>query len=249
MLAFAVLLLVLSSTARGGGRPPEIHFGGRFGPESASKAKVHVLAFGDSITEGMGEGTFHPYAASLQQQLDKNGLSVKVWERGLSGETVVHETREYMIGFQGMIVRLPAVLRAAEKHGVRMQWVVLLGGINDIAMGTKAADVYAAHRQLYEQCRQHGAKVLVMTVMETVQSRASYNDERSKLNALIRGAPQEYPHVRVFDLEKAMPYPAESDVEGNSLWDDGLHLTAKGYDRMGRVIYEALKPLLEGATA
>jgi len=37
------------------------------------------------------------------------------------------------------------------------------------------------------------------------------------------------------------------DEERNEIWDDGLHLTPKGYERMGELVADRLIELIRGA--
>lgn len=54
------------------------------------------------------------------------------------------------------------------------------------------------------------------------------------------------PTLLFLDLERRLPYHALTQGEKDELWDDGLHLTAKGYDVMGSLIFEALQPHIRG---
>jgi hypothetical protein len=49
----------------------------------------------------------------------------------------------------------------------------------------------------------------------------------------------------VLDFHAAMPFHALSKQEQREFWDDAIHLTAEGYDRMGEKIAEALIPIME----
>ncbi|KAG2444098.1 hypothetical protein HYH02_009040 [Chlamydomonas schloesseri] len=197
---------------------------------------MHILAFGDSLTEGYyNHGTqFHPYAIKLHQLLKSNGLSVKVDERGHSGELVT----------ASMVRRLPALLRESEARGVKYSWVIILGGINDLGWRKEPAEVWAGLRQMYEAVGRHGAQVLALTCMETAFELG--DEKRVELNNLIRKAPEEFKHVKLLDLEKALPIPRDSqaDPAAAAEWDDGLHLTPAGYDHMAAIIYAALEPQL-----
>eukprot|EP00198_Chlamydomonas_reinhardtii_P004034 XP_001693370.1 predicted protein [Chlamydomonas reinhardtii] len=178
---------------------------------------MHILAFGDSLTEGYyNHGTqFHPYAIKLQQLLLQNGYSVKLEQRGESGELVT----------RSMVNRLPALLRESEARGVKYGWVIILGGINDLGWHKEPAEVWAGLRQMYEAVGRHGAQALALTCMETAYQLG--DEKRVELNNLIRTAPAEFPHVKLLDLVVAE-------------WDDGLHLSPAGYDHMGALIYGAL---------
>ncbi|KAG2436802.1 hypothetical protein HXX76_006325 [Chlamydomonas incerta] len=212
---------------------------------------MHILAFGDSLTEGYyNHGTqFHPYALKLQELLTKNGFSVKVEERGESGELVTQADTDtpgrdaHGPHRPGMVHRLPALLRESEARGLKYSWVVILGGINDLGWDKEPAQVWAGLRQLYEAVGRHGAQVLALTCMETAYKQG--DEKRVELNNLIRTAPSEFAHVKLLDLEKALPFPRDkSDAAAAAEWDDGLHLSPAGYDHMAAAVYEALSAQL-----
>ena len=48
----------------------------------------------------------------------------------------------------------------------------------------------------------------------------------------------------VCDLHSAIPYHSMSKEEREEIWDDGLHLTEKGYERMGEVVGARLAEIL-----
>lgn len=52
-------------------------------------------------------------------------------------------------------------------------------------------------------------------------------------------------HSHSFDLRSKIPYHSLTDAEKVRYWDDGLHLTADGYDWMGDHIADALIPILK----
>ncbi|KAG2497736.1 hypothetical protein HYH03_004470 [Edaphochlamys debaryana] len=199
-------------------------------------AVQRILAFGDSLTEGYYNGGmgFHPYSQKLTELFGQAGVDVKVHQHGVSGECVVG----------GMGDRLPLVLQQTELEGKRYEWAVVLGGINDLGYGATARRTYGGLKELYGMCHAHGARVLALTCLQTAWTKPGEVDERSKLNDLIRDAPKEMPYVKVADLEAALPYPSDSDKEGQACWDDGLHLTPKGYDVIAQVVFDALKDSL-----
>jgi hypothetical protein len=53
-------------------------------------------------------------------------------------------------------------------------------------------------------------------------------------------------HSHVFDLHGKIPYHSASESFRGEMFDDGLHLTAKGYDLMGTVVGEHLVNLIKG---
>ncbi|GLI69563.1 hypothetical protein VaNZ11_014199 [Volvox africanus] len=202
-----------------------------------SDVKYNILAFGDSLTEGYYHAgySYHPYNIKLNELLTSNGYSAKVHERGESGELVVG----------GMDVRLPILLDHFKRQGVQLSWVIILGGINDLGHRTPADAVYEGLRSLYAACHQHGARVLALTCLQMANSLGDHPDGRTQLNDLIRETPASLDYVTVLDLDKELPFPRSQTDETAALWDDILHLTPAGYDTMGRIIYGALRDLLD----
>jgi lysophospholipase L1-like esterase len=44
----------------------------------------------------------------------------------------------------------------------------------------------------------------------------------------------------VLDLHAKIPYHSMEETEREEIWDDGLHFTPKGYERMGGFVAERL---------
>jgi lysophospholipase L1-like esterase len=49
----------------------------------------------------------------------------------------------------------------------------------------------------------------------------------------------------LFDLKEKIPYHSMGKEEREEIWDDGLHFTAKGYERMGRMVGEKVLEILK----
>eukprot|EP00798_Chlamydomonas_sp_ICE-L_P021464 gene21464-28437_t len=62
-----------------------------------------------------------------------------------------------------MVARLPPLLEEAAASGQPYQWVLILGGINDVGCGRTGADVFGGLQQLYQLCKDHGASVHVQS--------------------------------------------------------------------------------------
>lgn len=50
----------------------------------------------------------------------------------------------------------------------------------------------------------------------------------------------------MFDLHKAMPYHSLDAKERREIWDDGLHFTPKGYERIGQLVAARLGEIIGG---
>jgi lysophospholipase L1-like esterase len=46
------------------------------------------------------------------------------------------------------------------------------------------------------------------------------------------------------DIENSIPYFTEHGKKNKLLWDDTLHMTAQGYDRLGSLIYTHIEEYL-----
>lgn len=83
--AIALVVLLLCSCGPPASAPPST---GQATPMPTPSDQRRVLvAFGDSLTEGMGVDPQHAYPAQLERKLKAEGLAWKVENSGLSGET------------------------------------------------------------------------------------------------------------------------------------------------------------------
>jgi hypothetical protein len=53
-----------------------------------------------------------------------------------------------------------------EQPGKWYDWVIILGGTNDVFQGYSAWDIFDSLKKLYALCTKHGARVLGMTIPE-----------------------------------------------------------------------------------
>jgi len=95
---------------------------------------------------------------------------------------------------------------------------------------------------MYELAVSKGIKTYAVTLPELEMERnfARLSDVRLELNGLIK----EYcsaTNITVIDLAKELPRLTLTKEQEKELWGDGLHLTAKGYDRFGEIVFAAIK--------
>jgi len=206
---------------------------------TAPKQPLDILCFGDSLTEGYSQYglLFTPYSATLSQKLQESlgsKYEIEVHTDGESGEQVT-------AGFLG---------RMQQHYGQEVtgdeaepyDWVVFLGGTNDLGYGKAAAQIHAAITQITDVALARGAKVLLLTVPECAAKIKSLDERRGELNQLIREDARD--GVYVLDLFEKMPYHSLSAAEREEVWDDGLHFTPKGYERIGNAVAERLIEIL-----
>ncbi|QUC18764.1 uncharacterized protein UV8b_03005 [Ustilaginoidea virens] len=201
-------------------------------PPSTSTAmatrSLDILCFGDSLTSGFyayGLGS-HPYSIRLQARLQAAlpETTVRVHTNGRPGDYAA---------FDGFRTRLEA--ECSKQH---FDWVIILGGTNDLALHVEPPQMYAAFRRSWAIPLSQGSRVLALTVPETECRAARLVSERAHLNRLILAHRE--PNFHSFDLHSSLPFHSLSDDEKSRYWDDGVHLTDKGYDWMGGLVADAL---------
>jgi hypothetical protein len=76
----------------------------------------------------------------------------------------------------------------ASKRGERgdFDWVIFLGGTNDLGWGKSPVEIYAAIKSITSLPLENGARVLLMTVPECAVRSKSLDSKRDELNGMIR---------------------------------------------------------------
>ena len=205
----------------------------------AMASSLRILAFGASLTEGYYANgfCFHPYTIRLGQLLRTIQSNVDINNAGVSGEAVLSPT---------MLPRLKQLLSSAPSNQ-SYDWVLILAGTNDAMRDQeKASRIFDGLQLLINECHQRHARVLCMTLPETMCPKELPMDtQRQEYNRLIREQlgtqTEETKKTVVLDVERFLPYHSLSSKERKEIFDDGLHLTPKGYDRLGELIYETLR--------
>ena len=88
--------------------------------------------------------------------------------------------------------------------------------------------------------------ILALNIIECATPSLTFREKRKNLNSLIAAHAQEEERLHVCDLCSAIPYFDIDKVERGEIWDDGLHLTEKGYEKMGQVVAGRLAEILNG---
>ena len=193
-----------------------------------------VVALGDSLTAGYRSRDPYaidprvPYPAQLEAMIRVKyakagrGALAFVINSGINGDST-----------DGMLKRIEQDL-AAERPDVLVIW----GGVNDLGAGRKPEYVIQNLLKLYEAARTTGAEPLACTLtpMRRTSSAMRELNELIRVNCAARG-------TRLADL-----FPLFADEEGNlrvEYSDDGAHLTVQGYGLVARIVFDALKPILD----
>lgn len=123
-----------------------------------SQMKQHfssILCLGDSLTEGVSIPTSHSYTIQLSERLKQSGYAASIKQAGVSGDMVS----------RGFKIRQRQLYQ--EWFPRNYSLTIILGGINDIGRGRlRAEEIQQSLSELYETARNHGSRVLAMTLMQ-----------------------------------------------------------------------------------
>ncbi|CAK7227697.1 hypothetical protein SEUCBS140593_006663 [Sporothrix eucalyptigena] len=206
---------------------------------------LRILCFGDSLTSGFTSSglKYHPYHKALSNKLREAfpGLQVEIDEDGLDGGMTQHFSW-----------RLRKVYR---DHGppqeVPFDWVIILGGTNDLSINSPPETIFEHLERTWSFAKLRKSKVLALTVPEvallpstnSARPLVTLADRRNMLNSLILG--YKAPGIHAFDFKSAFSYEAMTPAERLRYYDDIVHFTEAGYDRMGEVVAESLINILK----
>jgi lysophospholipase L1-like esterase len=190
---------------------------------------MKIVALGDSLTVGetgfpdSDEFVSYPkYLETLaKQHLSslQSGLEVNVLNRGINGDLT-----------SGMLERF-----SRDVVDEKADYVIILGGANDLGWGFDPAMVAHNLTAMYDAALNKG----IVSVACSVPSILGFDaliPPRLQLNRLIR-TEAEKRSIRFVDF-----FTATADPQNNRLSEDysadGLHLNTKGYQEMGRYMFD-----------
>jgi len=178
-------------------------------------AEYVIVAFGDSLTAGLGVTPEDSYPARLQAKLRAGGYAYRVVNAGSSGDTTA-----------GGLRRVDWALKN------RPDIVIVALGANDALRGQDLAGVRANLDAMVARFQKAGARVLVAGMEVPPNYGARYAADLRRL----------YADVARQRKAAFMPFLLDG-VAGNPRLNqrDGIHPTAEGY----RVVVEHLWPHLE----
>ena len=184
---------------------------------SAGEERV-VLAFGDSLTSGLGVPADQTYPAQLAARLTREGYDYRVVNAGVSGDTTA-----------GGLRRVDWALR------LRPEVVIVELGVNDALRGQKIASVRENLEQIVARFQASGARVLIAGMRLPPNYGDPYAADFYRLYreaARARDAP-----LMPFFLDGVGAIPRLNQP-------DGIHPTAEGYAIVVDRLWPYLVPLL-----
>lgn len=188
-------------------------------PAPAAEERGRVLvAFGDSLTAGLGVPADRTYPALLGERLTREGYEYRVVNAGVSGDTSA-----------GGVRRVDWALR------LNPEIVILELGVNDAFRGQPLVGVRANLDRIVARFQAAGARVLVAGMRLPPNYGDRYAEDFHRLYrevARARHAP-----LMPFFLDGVGAVPGLNQA-------DGIHPTAEGYAIIVERLWPYLEPLL-----
>jgi lysophospholipase L1-like esterase len=207
--AIAILSLFLASCSSGPTGPPE-----------PDLTEIVIVAFGNSITLGIGD-VRRPagYPFQLEQLLEMSHPNAIVVNRGVAGE---HTT-------QGLR-RLDRVLSKD-----RPDYVLILEGINDINVQTSSATIVGNLDAMVRMVKGRGAVPLISSLLPATKHGISINRIRTVNEGISAIAERE----DIVFVDNYTAFGEDGDFT-LLLSDDGLHPNSLGYNVMAEEWFDGL---------
>jgi acyl-CoA thioesterase-1 len=185
---------------------------------SATDDRPRIVAFGDSLTAGLGVAAEDAYPSQLQRRLDSDGFRYRVINAGVSGDTTA-----------GGVRRMAWVLKS------RPQIVILELGGNDGLRGLSLRETKANLERIIQQCRSASVTVVLAGMKLPPNYGAEYTN----------GFESMYPALAKKYHLVLIPFFLDGVAGSTSLNQaDGIHPTAEGYRIIVDKVLETVRPLL-----
>lgn len=190
---------------------------------AAEEARPRIVAFGDSLTAGLGVYADDAYPAQLQERLDRLNYRYRVINAGVSGETTAGALRRV----SWILNNKPAI-------------VILESGANDGLRGLKLEETRRNLGQIIEQFQQAG----VMVVLAGMKLPPNYGQDYTA------GFEAIYPALAKRYRIPLIPFFLEGVAASSTLNQaDGIHPTKEGYAIIVEQVFKTLRPLIRKTTA
>ncbi|MGH7147619.1 MAG: arylesterase [Nitrospiraceae bacterium] len=185
----------------------------------ASTERPRIVAFGNSLTAGLGVPRAESYPAHLQRTLDAAGYAYRVVNAGVSGDTTAGGVRRV----SWVLNSTPAIV------------ILELGG-NDGLRGLSLQETKANLERIIQQLQQASVTV----VLAGMKLPPNYGqDYTAGFEALYHALAKQY-HLTL------IPFFLDGVAASSSLnQPDGIHPTGEGYRLIVEKVFPVLEPLLE----
>jgi len=178
-----------------------------------------IVAFGDSLTAGLGVPPDDAYPGQLARWLREEGLAYEVINAGVSGETSA-----------GGLRRVEWILRS------RPMLVILELGANDGLRGQPLKETYENLKAIIERFKVEGVIVVLAGMRLPLNYGDDYTEDFSNLYERL---------AKEYDVP-FIPFFLEGVATHRHLnQGDGLHPNAEGYSIVVQNVWRTLRPILK----
>ena len=183
-----------------------------------------ILIIGDSLSAGLGVTYNQAWPSLLQDRLNKQDYSIRVVNAGISGDTTA-----------GGAERLPKLLGKYAPEIV----VIELGG-NDGLRGTSISSIESNLRSMIEAALDRDAKILLIGMQLPPNYGNAYATSFQNI------FPQLATEYKIGLVERLIQRMMDDAWEQSLMQSDGIHPNVEGHIQLEKIIWNSLKPLLEG---
>lgn len=189
------------------------------GTAPTNKSLPKIVAFGDSLTAGLGLTAAESYPSILQKKLESDGYQYEVVNAGVSGDTSAAGLRRIDWALEGDV-----------------RFLILELGANDLLRGQPVREMKNNLDKIIERAQAKGVVVLLAGMYAPTNSGADYQRE-------VQEAFQQLARERKVTL---IPFFLDRVAGVESLnQPDGIHPNAEGTKIVAETVYATLRPLLD----
>ncbi len=189
----------------------------------SKKSLPKIVAFGDSLTAGLGLSTKEAYPALLQELLKRDGYEYEVVNSGVSGDTSA-----------GGVRRIDWALDGGEAP---VRFLILELGANDFLRGQPVAETKQNLAEIIDRAQKKNVKILLAGMLAPTNTGREYQEQIR--NMFVDLAREKNVTLIPFFLENV------AGLEGLNQ-PDGIHPNVSGTKLVAETVYKHLKPMLDG---
>jgi acyl-CoA thioesterase-1 len=186
---------------------------------SPEKSLPKIVAFGDSLTAGLGLKASESYPSLLQKMLEADGYQYEVVNAGVSGDTSAGGLRRIDWALDGDV-----------------RFLILELGANDLLRGQPVQEMKSNLSGIIERAQSRHVEVLLAGMYAPTNTGMDYQrDVRDAFQSLAR---ERNVKLIPFFLDRVAGVESLNQA-------DGIHPNAEGTRIVADTVYQALRPLLE----
>ena len=193
--------------------------------QAANPNAPKIVAFGDSLTAGLGLSERESYPSLLQEMLRRDGYDYEVVNAGVSGHTSADG-----------LARIDWVLEG----NANVRVVVLELGANDLLRGQSVAEMKKNLSEIIRRSKARGARVVLAGIVAPTNQGREY--QRESAEAFKQLAAEHRVPLIPFFLDRVAGV-AELNQQ------DGIHPNPEGTKIVAQTVYRALRPVLDEGRA